>query len=233
VAHLLLKDTVLSDRRLPLPGKVVVLGRSIDADVPIPHRSISRRHALVECSARGYAISDLGSRNGTWIGERKLVDGERAAIEIGGSFRVGEVAIVLARDEAIGEEERSAPSAAAAAASLGTTAVMKTPPPLLSSSRSAGPTSAAAGKKPRPGRRAGTAERRRRRDALRWAGVLVTVILLGLAGYFAVRIVKMGDGPREEPAEEPARAKPEPRRPREVQPLRFEPRPREEPPEER
>ena len=43
MAHLQIKETVLSDRRLPLPGTVVVFGRSMDADVPVPHKSVSRR----------------------------------------------------------------------------------------------------------------------------------------------------------------------------------------------
>ncbi|MEO7555295.1 MAG: FtsK/SpoIIIE domain-containing protein [Acidimicrobiales bacterium] len=62
-------------RRVPLrPGEHVV-GRT--ATLCLAHPTISRRHALVTVTAAGaVTVADLGSRNGTWLGERAI--GRRA-----------------------------------------------------------------------------------------------------------------------------------------------------------
>ena len=49
-------------------GETVVIGRSSQCDLPVPDRSMSRRHArLVSGSDDDWRIEDLGSRNGTVV----------------------------------------------------------------------------------------------------------------------------------------------------------------------
>ena len=54
--------------RAPQPGLV---GRAPPADLLLPHTSVSRRHAGIVPGPKGWTLSDLGSRNGTFV------DGER------------------------------------------------------------------------------------------------------------------------------------------------------------
>jgi adenylate cyclase len=50
------------------------IGRSKENDIPIPDRCISRYHAILQIGATGeFNLIDLGSRNGTFVNERRTV----------------------------------------------------------------------------------------------------------------------------------------------------------------
>jgi hypothetical protein len=70
------------------PG--AVFGRAEDCTVRLTDASVSRHHARLEHTAAGFAIVDLGSRNGVfWDGERV----ERVTLEEGREFTLGEVVL--------------------------------------------------------------------------------------------------------------------------------------------
>ncbi|MHC4471719.1 MAG: FHA domain-containing protein [Planctomycetota bacterium] len=215
MAHLLIRETVISDRRLPLPGKVVVFGRSLDADIPVPHRSVSRRHALLERTEEGWVFSDLGSVNGSFLGDRRLEPGERAPVPLGATFRVGSVDFILAPDEVLddGPAPATTASSSAAAPPIVGSALKPTAPAapavVLAPPKGAGRLSPAVAKR--------AAMRKKRRDALRWMGVLVTVVLLGFAAFFVQRIVARERAKR--PVEAVVEEKKAPEEPHEIQPL--------------
>jgi ABC transport system ATP-binding/permease protein len=48
------------------PTGPVVLGRDLEADLPLDHRSVSRRHAVLSPTPSGWTLTDL-SRNGTFV----------------------------------------------------------------------------------------------------------------------------------------------------------------------
>jgi hypothetical protein len=56
-----------------------VIGRSPTADLVIRDRRVSRRHAHIARTTEGFMLADLGSTNGTWIGERRISQVEVAA----------------------------------------------------------------------------------------------------------------------------------------------------------
>src|SRR5262249_54883560 len=59
----------------PLPDEGrVILGRSKIVDIVIDHASISRRHAELSVG-NPFRLRDLGSRNGTRVGEKVLEPG--------------------------------------------------------------------------------------------------------------------------------------------------------------
>ena len=65
-----------------VPGSPLTLGRSDDAGIVLDDDGISRHHATILAEGSGATLQDLGSRNGTWVGDeqiqqRALVDGER------------------------------------------------------------------------------------------------------------------------------------------------------------
>jgi DNA-binding winged helix-turn-helix (wHTH) protein len=66
-----------------------LVGRERTADVWVGHPSVSREHARVTVSGEKAELEDLGSKNGTWLGERR-VEGPLPLAD-GDEIRVGEV----------------------------------------------------------------------------------------------------------------------------------------------
>lgn len=64
-----------------------VLGRAEEGAVFVDDASVSRRHARIVVEGETARLEDLGSRNGTWLGTRRL--NEPAVLEGGSSFRLG------------------------------------------------------------------------------------------------------------------------------------------------
>jgi diguanylate cyclase (GGDEF)-like protein len=83
-------------KRLQLGTAAFEIGRSGRCDLPIDQESVSRHHARISFDGRDYWIQDLGSTNGTFVGDtsvqkQRLADGEQ--IRIGRSilkFMTGE-----------------------------------------------------------------------------------------------------------------------------------------------
>lgn len=76
-----------ADGRAALSAGDHVLGRDPELELFLDSQSVSRRHALIKVSASGATLEDLGSKNGTFVGARRvtkptpLADGD--AIKIG------------------------------------------------------------------------------------------------------------------------------------------------------
>jgi transcriptional regulator with GAF, ATPase, and Fis domain len=70
----------------------VRVGSSEDADVPLADPAISREHLAVRLSANGYTLADLGSTNGTFIGDLRI---ERVTITEPTLVRVGQTLLRL------------------------------------------------------------------------------------------------------------------------------------------
>jgi DNA-binding winged helix-turn-helix (wHTH) protein len=71
------------DRRVPLMGGENIVGRDPSSQIWLDHATVSRRHARILADAAGAHLEDLGSKNGTRVGERPCVgsmalrDGDR------------------------------------------------------------------------------------------------------------------------------------------------------------
>jgi len=71
-----------------------VIGRG-DADIAIEHAAISRRHARIRSDGERLTFSDLGSRNGSFIGEVSCLAGEVMYLEAGAVLYLGDVKLTL------------------------------------------------------------------------------------------------------------------------------------------
>ena len=76
-------SSVIARKTFPLQNAVVRIGRTAGNEIPLDHHGISREHAIITHDEYGnYFITDLDSRNGTYINGRaiqektKLTDGD-------------------------------------------------------------------------------------------------------------------------------------------------------------
>jgi pSer/pThr/pTyr-binding forkhead associated (FHA) protein len=76
------------------PGEHV-LGRSEEAQVRLDAPGVSRRHARIVVTDDGATIEDLGSKNGTFVGER-LLEAPKA-LHDGDRVRLGRQLVVFRR----------------------------------------------------------------------------------------------------------------------------------------
>lgn len=87
-----------------LSREVTTLGRSGEVDIAIRgDRGVSKRHARIEAEAAGYVITDLGSRNGTYVNDHPI-GGEPAPLLPGDHIRIGRTVFVFEGGE---PEERA------------------------------------------------------------------------------------------------------------------------------
>ena len=84
----LILETQLTKKRVfPFYAKMII-GRHSTNDVPLPDRTVSKRHAVIG-RVRGQAVvKDLGSRNGTFVNGQKV---EKAILACGDRLKFGSV----------------------------------------------------------------------------------------------------------------------------------------------
>jgi hypothetical protein len=71
---------------VPVWDSEMLIGRSDDCDVLIPHASVSRYHAKILPSGAGCALVDLGSVNGTFVNEQQI---QACLLRNGDQIRLG------------------------------------------------------------------------------------------------------------------------------------------------
>jgi hypothetical protein len=77
----------------PLLDEETTIGRDDRNSIPVPHGSVSSRHARVVRAADGFMIEDLGSRNGTFINSDPIT--ERRLLADGDTVRLGKVLLTF------------------------------------------------------------------------------------------------------------------------------------------
>jgi pSer/pThr/pTyr-binding forkhead associated (FHA) protein len=70
----------------PIAGETII-GRGEQADLVLPDNTVSRRHALVRQDGHTVVVTDLGSANGTFVNDQRVLDGTR--VEDGDVIRLG------------------------------------------------------------------------------------------------------------------------------------------------
>jgi hypothetical protein len=96
---------------IPLQNGVATLGRVDGNDYVLDHPSVSSHHCEISVQASAVAVKDLGSSNGTFIGEQPVTESRLLPGQI---LRIGEVNLQL---------EDTAPSAASVSAQATVSAV--------------------------------------------------------------------------------------------------------------
>jgi len=69
----------------------VIVGRSPESDLIVPHPSISRKHCQVEVIDNTLFITDLNSSNGTFINGMRLIPDEKHGLKAGDKLVIGKL----------------------------------------------------------------------------------------------------------------------------------------------
>ena len=72
---------------LPKAGKALVMGRSNEANIVIPSKSVSKQHLHLITYPKSVLVTDLGSSNGTYVNEEKV---KKKLMRAGDVLSVGE-----------------------------------------------------------------------------------------------------------------------------------------------
>ena len=104
----LILETQLTKKRVfPFYAKMII-GRHSTNDIPLPDRTVSKRHAVIG-RVRGQAVvKDLGSRNGTFVNGQKV---EKAILACGDRIKVGSVMLRFFQEDetATGKDAENTP----------------------------------------------------------------------------------------------------------------------------
>ena len=74
----------------PIERPQSVLGRGPDVDLLFDDRTLSRQHAAIEFTGRGFRVRDLGSMNGMWVNGKETRVADLAS---GDRIQIGELAL--------------------------------------------------------------------------------------------------------------------------------------------
>lgn len=75
-----------------LPSSVTVIGRRHSCDLCIPLMSVSRKHCQLNYDEGVLKVRDLGSRNGTYLNDKRI---DEAVIQAGDSIRIKPLTFVF------------------------------------------------------------------------------------------------------------------------------------------
>ncbi|NBD09299.1 FHA domain-containing protein [Corallococcus silvisoli] len=79
----------------PLGDATITIGRADDQAICIPHRSLSRQHARIESADGRFIVTDLQSKNGTFVNGVQI---RRKELRPGDTLTLGELVFLLTRD---------------------------------------------------------------------------------------------------------------------------------------
>jgi hypothetical protein len=92
-SHLVVTEGGLTGTRIGLTGAPVLIGRANDSTLVLEDDYASTRHARISLQEGVWVVEDLGSTNGTYLGQRKI-DGP-VQLDIGVPLRIGKTVLEL------------------------------------------------------------------------------------------------------------------------------------------
>jgi hypothetical protein len=88
VPLLVVQDGSMAGREWRLDRDVMTLGRGEECDIVVPERQVSRTHLRVRHDSLGYALEDLGSKNGTFVNGKQVQEGTPVRLKDGDEIHV-------------------------------------------------------------------------------------------------------------------------------------------------
>ena len=98
-SQVVVRDGPSAGQRVPLDqaldGTPLLVGRGPDAAIRLDDDYVSTRHARIGLSGDTWYVEDLGSTNGTYIGNQRLT--QATAIQLGTQVRIGKTTLELGK----------------------------------------------------------------------------------------------------------------------------------------
>lgn len=85
--ELILRSGKRAGRRIALPAGEVIIGRDEVCRIRLTSSDVSRQHCRIRCNEQQVMVADLGSRNGTFLNERRVTTA--TLLKPGDLLRVG------------------------------------------------------------------------------------------------------------------------------------------------
>lgn len=98
-------------RVVPLNVPLLTIGRTPENGLTLAHQTISRHHADVRVEERGVTLTDLGSANGTFLDNERMLANQPHLLNDGATFRIGPFALTyraLRKPAVAADEEEQA-----------------------------------------------------------------------------------------------------------------------------
>lgn len=93
--NLLITGGPLTGTKIPLSGATISIGRAPSSTLVLEDPYTSSRHAIIEENNGDWIISDLGSTNGTFVDDERLVGPRR--LLVGETVRIGQTTFQLVK----------------------------------------------------------------------------------------------------------------------------------------
>lgn len=91
--HLVITTGPLTGTSLPLRESGILIGRNPECALVLDDEFASGRHARIIRGRDGWYVEDLGSTNGTFLGQYRV--GDPVPVQVGTSIRIGRTVIEL------------------------------------------------------------------------------------------------------------------------------------------
>ncbi|HTZ44456.1 MAG TPA: FHA domain-containing protein [Jatrophihabitans sp.] len=93
LSQLIVTEGTLAGTRIALTGKPILIGRANDSTLVLTDDYASTRHARISETNNVWYLEDLGSTNGTYVGQTKVTG--PIPLEAGVVIRIGKTAMEL------------------------------------------------------------------------------------------------------------------------------------------
>jgi FHA domain len=93
LSQLIVTEGTLAGTRIALTGKPILIGRANDSTLVLTDDYASTRHARISETNNVWYLEDLGSTNGTYVGQSKVTG--PIPLEAGVVIRIGKTAMEL------------------------------------------------------------------------------------------------------------------------------------------
>jgi Na+-transporting methylmalonyl-CoA/oxaloacetate decarboxylase gamma subunit len=93
LSQLIVTEGALAGTRIALTGKPILIGRANDSTLVLTDDYASTRHARISATNNVWYLEDLGSTNGTYVGQNKVTG--PIPLEAGVVIRIGKTAMEL------------------------------------------------------------------------------------------------------------------------------------------